>query len=631
MSKIAGHKRSADEFDRKYSKKPRVEAVKQEAGSKHEIPHAENSREAHAQQKAAKAQRRASKPNADSIQRSKKIWERLRLKSHVPKDERDILVKELFEIITGRVKEFVFKHDSVRVIQCALKYANPAQKKQIAEELGGSYRDLAESRYAKFLVAKLVMLGDEVRDLIVQEFYGHVKRLIKHPEAGWIVDDIYRGAATAHQKAILLREWYGPEFVVFKGKTNSEAVVTADLATILDQSPEKRSPIMSHLKELTNQLVQKKTTGFTMLHDALLQYFLNCSPGTPEHNEFLEMLRDDEEGDCVKNMAFTKPGSQIVCLALAYGSAKDRRNLIRCFKTHIKTLAYDANGCHVILAAYEVIDDTVMTSKQIVGEMLSKTSEGEDATQELLLQAQNLTARIPLLYPLSSTPPKWLVTEEETKAVEIVREIRKETSKKDPETRRTELATTLSQPLLDLVASHVANLAQSSFGCQFMTEVLLWSIGKKEDALKAVIAFVSENPEAVGTAAVGRMLKTLTQGGQFQKGSIVLAKPPLKFDNMLYEAITGDDEARVLEWANGPSSFVVLAMLEAPDFEHYKMLEKYLVSKKAELDHSNNPGAEKILAHVEAASTGRSGPKSLPERKKPKSNRAPRTKPEKGV
>ena len=132
-------------------------------------------------------------------------------------------MKELFEIITGRVKEFVFKHDSVRVIQCALKYANPAQKKQIAEELGGSYRDLAESRYAKFLVAKLVMLGDEVRDLIVQEFYGHVKRLIKHPEAGWIVDDIYRGAATAHQKAILLREWYGPEFVVFKGKTNSEA------------------------------------------------------------------------------------------------------------------------------------------------------------------------------------------------------------------------------------------------------------------------------------------------------------------------------------------------------------------------------------------------------------------------
>ena len=631
MSETAGHKRPADDSHRKYSKKAKIEAVKQEAASKHEIPHAENSREAHAQQKAAKAQRKASKPNAGPIQRSKQIWERLRLKSHVPKDERDKLVKELFEIITGRMKEFVFKHDSVRAIQCALKYSSPAQKKQIAEELGGSYRDLAESRYAKFLVAKLVMLGGEVRDLIVQEFYGHVKRLIKHPEAGWIVDDIYRGAATPHQKAILLREWYGPEFVVFKGKTEGQAEVTADLATILVQNPEKRSPIMSHLKELTNQLVQKKTTGFTMLHDALLQYFLNCSSGGPEHNEFLEMLRDDEEGDCVKNLAFTKSGSRIVCLALAYGSAKDRRNLIRYFKTHMKTLAYDANGSRVILAAYEVIDDTVMTSKQIIGEMLGKSSEGDEPTQELLLQSQNLTARIPLLYPLSSIPPKWLVTEEETKAVDEVRQIRKETSKKDPETRRIELATALSQPLLDLVASHAADLAQSSVGCQFMTEVLLWGVGKKVAALEAVIALVTEGSEVIRTVAVGRMLKTLTQGGRFQKGLIVRADPPLKFDHMLYAAITANDEAKILEWANGPSSFVVLAMLEAPDFEHYKLLEKYLISNKAGLDHSNNPGAEKILAHVEAPSTGIPGPKSLPKKEKPKAKKEPRVKPDKGI
>ncbi len=104
-------------------------------------------------------ERKAAKPNADSIQRSKQIWERLRRKSHVPKEERRTLVDELFGIITGRVKDFVFKHDSVRVVQCALKYANPEQRKAIAVELKGEFKTLAESKYAKFLIGKMLVEG----------------------------------------------------------------------------------------------------------------------------------------------------------------------------------------------------------------------------------------------------------------------------------------------------------------------------------------------------------------------------------------------------------------------------------------------------------------------------------------
>ena len=205
-----------------------------------------SSRESHAKQKAVAQERKAAKPNADSIARTKKLWERLRRKSHVPKDERKQLVAELFDIITGHIKDFVLKHDSVRVVQTALKYANPDQRKTIALELKGEYRGLAESRYAKFLIGKLLIHGDkDIRDLIVPEMYGHVRRMIKHPEASWILDDIYRGVATPTQKAILLREWYGAEFAIFK--TNSKDGVTADLAAMLAQQPEKRKPIMHNL------------------------------------------------------------------------------------------------------------------------------------------------------------------------------------------------------------------------------------------------------------------------------------------------------------------------------------------------------------------------------------------------
>jgi pumilio family protein 6 len=93
------------------------------------------------------------------IERTKKLWEKLRLKSHTEKEERNKLVAELFEIITGRVKDFVFKHDSVRVIQCAVKYANMEQRRMIARELKGEFKQLAEGKYSKFLIAKLLEKG----------------------------------------------------------------------------------------------------------------------------------------------------------------------------------------------------------------------------------------------------------------------------------------------------------------------------------------------------------------------------------------------------------------------------------------------------------------------------------------
>ncbi|OAP60854.1 hypothetical protein AYL99_05856 [Fonsecaea erecta] len=576
----------------------------------------QTSREAHAKQKALAHDRKAAKPNADSIARSKKIWERLRRKSHVPKQERDELVNELFQIISGRVKDFVFKHDSVRVIQCALKYATPEQRRRITTELKGSYRELAESKYAKFLIAKMVVGDDSSRDAVVEEFYGHVKRLIRHPEASWIVDDIYRTIATKQQKAIMLREWYGPEFVIFgKSKTqhtSKDEQATAELSEILAEHPEKRGPIMSHLHEMTNQLVQKKTTGFTILHDALLQYFLNCKPGSPEIAEFFSMLRDDEEGDIYKNLAFTKSGSRLLCLCLAHGNSKDRRGILKFFKTHIKLLANDQYGHNVLLTAYEVVDDTVMTSKTIFPELLSKDLESDAREQELLAQVEHLTARTPLLYLMSPDAPKWLITNETAALISEVRDIRKETSKKDPETRRIELVKNIAQPLLDLIANQARYLAQSTFGCQFITETVFGCAGVSDvQAALSAIADVAaeavkekeqeeEKGKILETPAVGRMLKALVQGGRFNKAtnSIQLVDPPLKFGELLFQKIQSEGgQEEIVAWANGPNSFVVVAMLEAENFDMKDELMEVLRKQKQNLDKENR-GAALILEKI---------------------------------
>jgi pumilio family protein 6 len=574
-----------------------------------------SSREAHAKQRQVIADRKAAKPLADQVIRTKKIWERLRRKSHVPVEERKKLVEELFKIITGRVKDFVLKHDSVRVVQTAIKYAHPEQKRMIAKELKGTYRQLAESKYAKFLIGKLLVQGDdEIRDIIVPEFFGHVRKMIKHPEASWILDDVYRGVASRQQKATILREWYGAEFALFQKDGEK---TSGDLADILEAEPGKRAPIMRELKELINHLVQKKMTGFTLLHDAMLQYYLNAKPDTEEVTEFMELLKGDEEGDLLKNLAFTKSGARIVCLALARGTAKDRKQILKTYKDTIQLMASDPNGHIIILTAYEVIDDTVLTSKSIFPELLSKDAEKQ--VENVVFSANDLNARTSLLYlfqgrssslfPASHASDLAILSE-----VDVVRQT---TSKKDPEIRRAELAKALSPLLLSAIAAAPAELVATSFGCQFVTEILFGAEGDKTAALKAVASTAAEDPtlaipeakdgnemevdapadaepmevddsmnmheapriHVANTAFGGKMLRSLIAGGRFDNKlkKVVPVSPPLNFADILYPVI----EDHIVAWATGSSSFVVLALCETEGFsKKAEVLKKLKEAKK---------------------------------------------------
>lgn len=522
-------------------------------------------------------ERKAAKPLADELQRTKKIWGRLRIKTNVPRDERKQLIEELFGIITGRMKDFVLKHDAVRAVQTAVKYGTVEQRKMIARELQGAYPQLAESRYAKFLIGKLMVASDaDIRDMIVSEFYGRVRRLINHPEASWIVDDIYRAAATKQQKAMLLREWYGPEFAILE-KDNKEGA-TGDLAKILEGEPAKRGPIMKNLWDMINSLVQKKMTGFTMLHDAMFQYFRNVAHGSDQYNEFYELVKEDEGGDLLKNMAFTRSGSHLVALLLAHGTAKDRKQLLRTYKDTFAMMSGDPYAHLVLLTAYDVVDDTKMSSKAIFPELLGESEE--QAAEALMEMTGNANARATILYLLEGPskavfPPGPLA--EDLYILKEVHEIRKTTSKKDADVRARELVAAMSPQLLAGVASAADALVHDSFGCQILTEAMFAAVGDKRAALEAIAAAAAGDPgaapEGEGEAAVphlsqtphgGRLLKSLTAGGRFDRalGRVRPVEPALGFADVLYPIVA----EHLVGWATGPSSFVVANMLDAEGF-----------------------------------------------------------------
>lgn len=435
--------------------------------------------------------------------------------------------------------------------------------------------------------------------MIIQEFYGNVRRLINHPEASWILDDTYRQVATPAQKARLLREWYGPEFSI-KGLGDDKDTDNADLNTILEKSPEKRKPIMDYLEQQINALIQKKQTGFTMLHDAMLQYFLTCKPNTTEASDFLDHLKPDptlKEGeeadnvDLLKNLAFTKPGSRLVSLAFAYGAAKDRKILLRPYKDTIETMAYDPNAHNVLLAAMAVTDDTKLTSKSIFGELLPAVGSDKLAEKVQNLSA-DVKARTVLLYPFASDT-KWLLDQDARERLAEVCKIRAVTSKKDADTRNHELAKSIEPQLLTVVNEHAHYYAQSVPGLQLLGEVL---VGAPEvepelrrqalEKLASLSQKIIDGGENI-TSHGKNMLKTLVQGGKFDPKTkkVVPISPALGFANLFWETIKKD----ILEWATGEGSFVIVGLVESEDFAQKKEVLDALRKGRKQLQEAAGP------------------------------------------
>jgi len=217
-------------------------------------------------------------------------------------------------MIRGQIKDLAFKHDTSRVVQTALKYGSKSIREEVAKELKGTYVSLSQSSYGKYLVVKVMHYGSpETRMSVAGEFIGHVKKLIRHREASFVIEDIYREYGTPEQKAQMVREFYGVEFAVFGKEVDADA----SLKKILEKNPEKRAVILKHMLDLLTAVVEKGAFFFTIVHRAMLEFVSNVAPGTTDATEFVELVKDHSA-----EVAFSKDGTQVMMRTLALGNAK---------------------------------------------------------------------------------------------------------------------------------------------------------------------------------------------------------------------------------------------------------------------------------------------------------------------
>ncbi|KAF8778010.1 Pumilio like protein [Argiope bruennichi] len=235
------------------------------------------------QKKKLKMEKKGKGEHFELTQTLKNLWEDLRREDCKP-EKKSQLLKQACDLLKGRVKEFTFAHDTVRVLECILSEGAETHRTLLFEELKNDIIPLSMSKYGKFFVQKLLKYGSkQQKEHVMKAFHGKVVKLIRHTVAADVVELAFNECANAAQRFELVQEFYGPTFKFFK--TNE----VSSLSELLEKDPSQKPSIIKHMKEELTKVLDKSVIKHSIVHHILWQFMIHADPASK--SEIIELLR----------------------------------------------------------------------------------------------------------------------------------------------------------------------------------------------------------------------------------------------------------------------------------------------------------------------------------------------------
>ncbi|KAH3680848.1 hypothetical protein WICPIJ_008061 [Wickerhamomyces pijperi] len=548
----------------------------------------ETSKEQHAEQKRVLQERKLQRRSGTEIQHIKSLWERVRVKNPpVPKEIRDKLCDEIWKHSKDVLKDLVMKHDASRVVQTLVKFSSKERRNAIVESLKSNYYELATSSYGKYLLVKLLHYGSkESKELILGELHGKLRKLMRHKEGAYVVEDLFTLYSTAAQKKQMIREFWGSEYAVFKDSGKGQTIVE-----VCAESADKRQVISRNLFGTIKASVEKGSTGFQILHAAMREYvqIINAD----ETREFIDLLHEQ-----FAELIHTPEGCDVACTLIAKATAKERRLIVRSLKEHIIKLLKNEHGNIVAITLFLTVDDTVSLAK----------SFGNDVNEQFIGIVIDKYSRRPFLYLLNGLDPRYF-SPSIIKDLNRYIELSKETSKKSLELRRTELLEKFSPVFYKNITENSSVILQENVGSQFISEVLmntdLKDEEKRAEMIDAILEVIkSDDGALMEKPFTVRLLRSLIQGGKWdntEKKLVKLEIPALgeSFSTKFYETVIGGDSEKLAQWIeNSNTSFIIVALYESfgdKKNKFFKDLKAVKKTVKESAKDTENKGAQLLL------------------------------------
>jgi pumilio homology domain family member 6 len=305
-------------------------------------------------------------------------------------------------------------HDTCRVIECLIQYGNEVQRNGVFDELRDNFVELSKSKYARFLIKKLLKHCDKAqKDHVIKSFFGNVTKLIKHSYACQIIEIIFNEYASFSQRNQMLMEFYDTTFAIF----NDQRYKT--LKDVIEAQPQSKDKILENLKAILSKCVNKTLLMFSIIHRVFVEFFQNCDP--KDYAEMINLLSEH-----LVHMVHTKDGTTVAMQCIWFGTAKDRKKIIKSFKTFILKIALEEHGHLILLSIFDSVDDTKFVAKAVIEELFRSVKELFD----------NEYGRKVITYLLAPRDTRFFL-KDLIKRLEVGDKT--DTSKKNPELRKREL------------------------------------------------------------------------------------------------------------------------------------------------------------------------------------------------
>ncbi|XP_004508185.1 pumilio homolog 24 isoform X2 [Cicer arietinum] len=531
-----------------------------------------------------------------------RLWEKMR-RHEIAKEDRAKLVTEALQKMKGKIHEIAGSHITSRVLQTCVKHCSQAERDGVFEELRPHFLTLAYNAYAVHLVKKMLDNASKKQlEGFISTLRGHVAPLLRHMVGSVVVEHAY-DLASAAQKQELLLELYSTELQLFKDLVSLKETRLLDVMSKLGL---KKGSVSRHMSSVIQPILEKGIVDHSILHRVLLEYF-----SIADKTSVTDIIQQLSSPLLIRIIG-TKDGAKIGVLCVKYGSAKERKKIIKGLKGHVEKTAYHQYGSMVLVSILSVVDDTKLITKVIIREIQS-------ILKELALDKNGRRPLLQLLHPncsryfspddlasMNSSIPSLSLKSEassptETSKVSIGDNDSKEdmdvaepevnedktsmddselaeSGKKDPLVRRQELLLNsgLAESLLDTCIENVGELIRSNFGKEVLYEVATGGSGgilrptldDKINSLHKAIASLAAEPKSEDSQEE-HVFENFFSSRTIRK--LILDCPD--FASILWEeALKGKSEL----WAHGHSGKVIYAFLESPDSKVQKLAKKEL-------------------------------------------------------
>jgi len=403
---------------------------------------------------------------------AKKIWEELRQEKIKP-DRKEELCSQLYKLIKGKAKGLIFAHDTVRVVECLVANGSQDILTALYRELKDDLLLLSKNKYSRFFVLKLLRNSPrDQKDCIIAAFKGKVVELMKHKVACEVVELAYNDWANAKQRSMMIQEFFGPHFRLF----HEDDIHNLDDA--LKKHPERKDTILEDLRLALQPILDKGTFTNTMIHTLVKDYLTHCK--TEDRPAVIEILKE-----ALLPIIHSRDGARVAMLCLWHGTAKNRKTILKSFKTHYMKIAEEEFGHMVLLAAIDTVDDTHFLKKAVLNELM----EGIES-----LTATDSGRRI-LRYLVAPRSPSFF----QPGVLAVLEQGDGNAhSKKDAPIRRAEVQASVSDSILKLLEDNIEHWPRDTNWTLFMGDALKTCNGTAIEAIFKKLSKICAEPYVPG-------------------------------------------------------------------------------------------------------------------------------------